>query len=129
MYKIKRLLDPNMILNPGQGKADGTPIKTTKIIRRLKNQSGKILELNCMGCGFCISTCPSRIHYKSEAYSPRGRLSILFGLVYNDLKLNRLINKILHTCTLCGLCMEKCPAGVETHKIFEKAREIIHKLN
>ena len=82
-----------------------------------------------MGCGFCISTCPSRINYKSEAYSPRGRLSILNGLVYNDLKLNRLINDIFHTCTLCGLCMEKCPAGVETHKIFEKAREIIHKLN
>jgi len=126
MYRIKRLFDPNLILNPGQGKADGIPIKTTKMIRRLKNQSGKILELNCMGCGFCISTCPSRINYKSEAYSPRGRLSILNGLVYNDLKLNRLINDIFHTCTLCGLCMEKCPAGVETHKIFEKAREIIH---
>ena len=129
MYEIKQLFDPNMILNPGQGKADGKLINKTKMIRRLKNQSDKILELNCMGCGFCIATCPSRMHYKSEAYSPRGRLSILNGLVYDDLKLNGLINDIFHTCTLCGLCMQTCPAGVETYKIFEKSREIIHKSN
>ncbi len=129
MYNLKRLFDPNMILNPGQGKADGIPIKTTKILRRLKNQKDKILELNCMGCGFCIATCPSRINYKSEAYSPRGRLGILYGLVYDDLKLTSLINDIFHSCTLCGLCMEKCPAGVETYQIFEKAREIIHNSN
>jgi ferredoxin len=126
MYEIKQIFDPNMILNPGQGKADGKLISKTKVIRRLKNQSDKILELNCMGCGFCIATCPSRIHYKSEAHSPRGRLSILFGLAYGDIKPNGLVNDIFHTCTLCGLCMQSCPAGVETYQIFEKAREILH---
>lgn len=129
MYQIKKLLDPNGILNPGQGKADGKPVINNRVIRRLKNQSDKILELNCMGCGFCIVTCPSRIHFKSEAFSPRGRLSILNGLVYGELTLDPLINDIFHSCTLCELCMQKCPAGVKMGEIFEKAREIIHESN
>ncbi|MBA7683519.1 hypothetical protein ES703_91888 [subsurface metagenome] len=79
-----------------------------------------------MRCGFCIS-CPSRINHFLETYSPRGRLSLLNGLVHGDLELNDLIIDVLHTCTLCGLCQIKCPAGVNIIEIFEKAREIIHK--
>ena len=126
MAKIKYLFDPNKILNPGIGKGDQRPIEKLRIQRMLKNQSDKILELKCMRCGFCIATCPSRIHYMLEAYSPRGRLSILNGLVYGDLNLNETIVKFLQTCTLCGLCHIKCPAGIDTVEIFEKAREIIH---
>jgi glycolate oxidase len=131
MAEIKKLLDPNMILNPGIGKGYNINPKKVKNLRVLKNQKGKILELNCMRCGFCNATCPSKIYYKSEAYTPRGRLSILNGFVYGDLNLENidLINDILHTCTLCGLCLITCPAGVKTQEIFEKAREILHKSN
>lgn len=127
MRKIKKLFDPNIILNPGIGKGDNRKLKKIWNLRNLKNQPNKILELNCMRCGFCNITCPSKIYYKTEAYTPRGRLSILNGLVHGDLKLNDLIIDIFHACTLCGLCLTKCPAGVKTHEIFEKAREIIHK--
>jgi len=127
MVEIKKLFDPNLILNPGIGKGDKRRIKKISIERKLKNQPEKILELKCMRCGFCLTTCPSRKIYFTEAYSPRGRLSILNGLVYGDLKPNQLINDILHTCTLCGDCLEKCPSGVQTYEIFEKAREILHK--
>ncbi len=126
MSRIKELFDPNMILNPGIGKGDLVYLKKNRRVRTLKNQTGQILEMKCMRCGFCIS-CPSKIDYMIEAYSPRGRLSILNGLVYGELELNDLINNILHTCSLCGLCQTKCPAGVKTIEIFEKAREIIHK--
>ncbi len=129
MYQIKKLLDPNFILNPGVGKGDIRPLRITDLNRNLKNQPNKLLELNCMRCGFCQTSCPSRIFYKSEAYSPRGRLSLLNSLVHDeiDLKSKALINEIFHACTLCGLCYSKCPAGVRTHEIFEKAREILHK--
>jgi glycolate oxidase len=125
MTKIKRLFDPNMILNPGIGKGDSRILNTKNQKRILENQAESILELKCMRCGFCIS-CPSRIEYNLETYSPRGRLSLLNGLVYGDLEVNDLIIEVLHTCTLCGLCQTKCPAGVNTTEIFEKAREIIH---
>jgi len=127
MYKIKELFDPNRILNPGIGKGEKQLIRISRKSRLLKNQNDKLLSLKCMRCGFCIATCPSRIHYLLEAYSPRGRLSILNGLVYGDLKLTELISDILNTCTLCALCHITCPAGIDTHEIFEKAREIIHK--
>ncbi len=130
MHQIKKLFDPNMILNPGLGKGDIRPLKKSELLRKLKNQPGKLLNLNCMRCGFCLVACPSRIHYKSEAYSPRGRLSLLNGLVHGELTLENpnLINDILNACTLCGLCLTLCPAGVKTHEIFEKAREILHEM-
>jgi len=127
MNNIKKLFDPNNILNPGSGKGGSIEIEKKKGFRRLKNQPNKILRLNCMRCGFCIVTCPSKIHYLHEACSPRGRLSILNGLVHGELDLNILINEIFHKCTLCGDCLVKCPAGVNTNYIFEKTREIIHK--
>ena len=129
MHQIKKLFDPNLILNPGMGKGDIRPLKLTELNRNLKNQPNKLLELNCMRCGFCQTSCPSRMVYKSEAYSPRGRLSLLNSLVHDELdsESKKMINEIFHTCTLCGLCYSKCPAGVKTHEIFEKAREILHK--
>jgi glycolate oxidase len=127
MHQIKQLFDSNMILNPGVGKGDIRKLDKADKTRQLKNQKKKVLELACMRCGFCIASCPSRMNYKIEAYSPRGRLSILNGLVYGEIELTQLVNDILHTCSLCGVCLEKCPSGVPTYKIFEQAREIIHK--
>ena len=129
MHRIKKLFDPNFILNPGVGKGDIRPLRLTNLNRKLIDQPNKLLELNCMRCGFCQTSCPSRMVYKSEAYSPRGRLSLLNSLVHNELDSERLemISEIFHACTLCGQCYSKCPAGVRTHEIFEKVREIIHK--
>lgn len=126
MVQLKELFDPHRILNPGIGKGEVKTLMKKKLSRVLKNQEGKILGLGCMRCGFCVALCPSRIHYMLEAYSPRGRLSILNALVHGEIQLNPLITDILNTCTLCGLCMTLCPAGVRTFEIFEKAREIIH---
>lgn len=125
MRQIKSIFDPNKILNPGIGKGDTRTLKIKNLKRSLRNQTDTNLELKCMRCGFCIS-CPSRIEHFLETYSPRGRLSLLNGLIHGELKLNDRIIDVLHTCTLCGLCQIKCPAGVNTTEIFEKAREIIH---
>ncbi|MFX1489805.1 MAG: FAD-binding and (Fe-S)-binding domain-containing protein, partial [Promethearchaeota archaeon] len=127
MVQVKELFDPNRILNPGIGKGDNKPLNDPIYSRKIKNNSDSLLELQCMRCGFCIATCPSKVHHLIEPYSPRGRLSILNGLVHGELKLNDTIIDILHTCTLCGLCDTTCPAGVKTSEIFEKAREIVHK--
>ncbi|MFW9881016.1 MAG: FAD-linked oxidase C-terminal domain-containing protein [Candidatus Thorarchaeota archaeon] len=126
MGQIKKLFDPNLILNPGIGKGDIRALIEGSKKRKLKKHPNQILELKCMRCGFCIS-CPSRINYVIETYSPRGRLSLLNGLIHGDLEISDLIIDVLHTCTLCGLCQTKCPAGVNTIEIFEKVREIIHK--
>lgn len=128
MGQIKSIFDPKIILNPGDGKGDLRPLPRSKSIRQLKGDPDKILVLNCMRCGFCNVICPSKWYFKSEAYSPRGRLSLLNGLLHGDLELDEesSIGKILYACTLCGHCKVKCPAGVETDEIFEKTRAILH---
>jgi glycolate oxidase len=125
MRDIKQFFDPNLILNPGIGKGDGRPLPESNKRRYLKNREESILELSCMRCGFCLASCPSRKDYMLEAYSPRGRLSILNGVVHGEIEMNDLIVDILNKCTLCGQCKIKCPSGVDTYTIFEKAREII----
>jgi len=127
MSQIKEFFDPNRILNPGIGKGEIHSIEKPSFQRKLKNQSNKILELECMRCGFCIVSCHSKIHYMLESYSPRGRLSLLNGIVHGDLKLTNSIRDLIQACTLCGLCHIKCPAGIDTVEIFEKVREIMHK--
>ncbi|TFG22623.1 MAG: FAD-binding oxidoreductase [Promethearchaeota archaeon] len=129
MHKIKKLFDPNLILNPGIGKGDDKKPRVNESPRILINFPNHLLELNCIRCGFCTIECPSKIHYFNEAYSPRGRLSILNGLVHGEIKLENqeLINEIFHSCTLCGLCLSQCPAGVPTQEIFENARKILHE--
>ncbi|MBN1800600.1 MAG: FAD-binding oxidoreductase [Candidatus Lokiarchaeota archaeon] len=127
MNRIKKLFDPKRILNPGSGKGSKSKLLLSRSPRKLKFLKNSVLELNCMRCGLCTSKCPSRIIKKTEAHSPRGRLSILNGLVHGELVLSELIAEILHECMLCGLCVINCPAGVDTIQIFEKAREIIHK--
>ncbi|MFX1281543.1 MAG: FAD-binding and (Fe-S)-binding domain-containing protein [Promethearchaeota archaeon] len=126
MTDIKDFFDPNRILNPGIGKGDNKTLKKSIYNRNLKNKDA-LLSLKCMRCGFCLTKCPSRIYHLIEPYSPRGRLSILNGLVHGELELNDFIAEILQTCTLCGSCDSVCPAGIKTSEIFEKAREIIHK--
>jgi glycolate oxidase len=126
MGDIKSFFDPNRILNPGIGKGDSRFLKKKIHKRNLKNKSDTILELKCMRCGFCLIKCPSRIYHLIEPYSPRGRLSILNGLVHGELELNEFITEIMQTCMLCGLCDTLCPAGVRASDIFEKTREIVH---
>ncbi|MBD3254917.1 MAG: FAD-binding protein [Candidatus Lokiarchaeota archaeon] len=128
MKDLKLLFDPNEILSPGQGKGLLTELPRTPTKRTLENQPNKILTFNCMRCGLCAPSCVSKKVYRLEAFSPRGRLSILNGLIFGDLLSvnSAIINKILHTCTLCGECKTQCPAGVITFEIFEKAREILH---
>ena len=63
MAKIKELFDPNRILNPGIGKGDTKLLRRGNIKRILRNLPENVLSLQCMRCGFCIATCPSkRIH-------------------------------------------------------------------
>jgi len=57
----------------------------------------------CTRCGKCVPVCPSYQVYKSELFSPRGRIF---------LTLKNQFHETFYFCLLCGRCENTCPNGV-----------------
>lgn len=88
----------------------------------------KILEDvdKCIRCGFCNPECPVLEYYERiEAYAPRGRVSMLRGMLVGDLSASERLMRYVYTCTLCGRCALKCPGGIEINEVNLKSRSII----
>ncbi|GAB4320442.1 MAG: FAD-linked oxidase C-terminal domain-containing protein [Promethearchaeota archaeon] len=127
-HRVKELFDPLGILNPGKGKAAAT----TKFVRgpvfpESKPYRGPHTKaLSCMRCGFCVRSCPSWQEFRDEARSPRGRLAFVRGLLDHELRPTRELQDVFMSCSLCGACAVKCPAGVEVNDVVEKLRRYLH---
>ncbi len=48
---------------------------------------------------------------------------LLRGLLYDAIELTDTIKNRLYFCSICGICKEKCPPGVDTPTIFREIRE------
>jgi L-lactate utilization protein LutB len=53
-------------------------------------------------------------------------MALIKGISRGNLSATKKFQKILHACTLCGNCKEKCPALIETIEIFEKFRMLLY---
>jgi len=73
----------------------------------------EILE-PCIKCGMCKSICPVFKTLREESVSPRGKAIILS---------DKILDKIIFQCNLCGGCEKKCPLGVKVPEAIRKARE------
>jgi len=80
----------------------------------------------CVRCGFCNPECPVLEYYERiETYAPRGRLSMLRGMLTGDLDASERLMRYVYTCTLCGRCALKCPGGIEISEVNLKSRSIV----
>ncbi len=127
MKKIKQLIDPNGILNPGVIFPNDSKchIKNIKPIPPVN----AIID-TCIECGFCESSCPS----KYITMTPRRRINILREL--EILKTERKnfdtiksIYDLLHfhldeTCATDGLCGISCPININTGELIKEFRRI-----
>ena len=126
MWKIKRLFDPENILNPGVllNRDPDVFIKNLKQIP-LANE----LIDKCIECGFCEIQCPSR----HVTLTPRQRIVIYRELSalaeqgetnskrYKELK--KAFNyKGNATCATDGLCATACPVGINTGLLIKELR-------
>ncbi|MFL9815476.1 FAD-binding oxidoreductase [Stutzerimonas sp. VN223-3] len=122
MWKIKRLLDPQGILNPDVVLSEDPQIH----LKHLKPMpaADEIVD-KCIECGFCEPVCPS----SGLTLTPRQRI-----VVWRDIQARKRagidtteIERLYHyhgveTCAATGLCAQRCPVGINTGDLVRKLR-------
>jgi len=122
MWQLKRLLDPNGILNPDVVLSEDPHIH----LKHLKPMpaADEIVD-KCIECGFCEPVCPS----KGLTLSPRQRIVIWRDIQakkragIDTLELEKAYAyQGIDTCAATGLCAQRCPVGINTGELVKKLR-------
>ncbi len=125
MKRIKELLDPDGLLNPGV-LINADPDVLSKNIKRTPSVSSLIDR--CTECGFCEHVCPSRL----VTMTPRGRIQASrkhFELLARGetLAASQLWQEYRHeginTCAADGMCATQCPVGIDVADYTAELRE------
>lgn len=75
----------------------------------------------CVQCGTCRSFCPVFNVVGWESANTRGRMLIIKSLLEGRPPSEDVLPS-LASCTTCGICAAKCPAGVNPPEVVEAAR-------
>jgi len=120
MKRIKKLLDPANLLNPGVliSSDPNIHLKNLKTIHPADPESD-----SCMECGFCEPVCPSR----ELTLSPRQRIVVRRAMAGGSEEFRTLLSADfsysgIDTCAADGLCATACPVGIDTGKVMKRLR-------
>ncbi|WP_341709112.1 FAD-binding and (Fe-S)-binding domain-containing protein [Halopseudomonas sp.] len=122
MWRIKRLLDPQGILNPDVVLSDDPQIH----LKNLKPlpAANDIVD-KCIECGFCEPVCPSN----GLTLTPRQRI-----VIWRDIQAKKRAGidtreleaayqyQGIDSCAATGLCAERCPVGINTGDLVRELR-------
>lgn len=125
MQKIKKIFDPENILNPGVilNEDKLSHVHNLKPLPRARDIIDK-----CIECGFCETNCPSR----DLTLTPRQRITTyreIAKLSRNKKDVHRKNELIAsfkyygeETCATDGLCAITCPVDIDTGKLIKELR-------
>jgi D-lactate dehydrogenase len=125
MQELKRLLDPQNLLNPGviinpNPRAHVENLKTLPVVEAEVDP--------CIECGFCELSCPSR----HLTLTPRQRIVLRREMIRlkesggDPAVLDTLVEDYqyagIDTCAVDGLCASACPVGLNTGNFVKRLR-------
>lgn len=124
MREVKRLIDPEGILNPGVLLNDDrrVHVSSLKTLPAIEPEADA-----CIECGFCEPRCPSR----DLTLSPRQRILVRRerarlledGLEDQAAALEaESTYDVLDTCATDGLCATACPVAIDTGGLVKRLR-------
>jgi len=145
LREIKRIFDPQAVLNPGKIVNDDAEVMTKNLRAYHPIEAGKLgaelefekdellLELDqCSGCGVCLSKdqqgrmCPVFRAVGEELGSSRAKANVLrfwaSGQMDDRVFESPEFRKFLDLCVNCKACSVECPAGVDVSKMVLAAR-------
>jgi FAD/FMN-containing dehydrogenase/Fe-S oxidoreductase len=136
MQAVKRILDPDGILNPGNVISDETVFPERYL--RFTNEfvtTGTVfdepdyramIEL-CHGCGTCRDYCPVGSTTHREPHTARAKSVLLLETIRGELPADVLTGKpfkeVMDSCFNCKLCLTECPSQVDIPGLAIAARK------
>ena len=120
MRAVKKLLDPNHLLNPGVLLNDD-PEAHLKHLKTLPVVDGIVDR--CIECGFCEPVCPSR----DATLTPRQRIAALRLKDGGTAEERAAIAEVwqyraVDTCAADGMCATACPVSIDTGDLVKAER-------
>ena len=76
----------------------------------------------CSKCGLCQAVCPIYQETGNECSVSRGQFIMLGGVIKDELKINKNINKYLDLCLKCNKCKNFCPSEIDVIDILLSAK-------
>ena len=92
-------------------------------LKELKQQM-----LTCTMCGYCKMVCPVFMDDPWDSMSPRGRMSLAYGLITGEVEPDETIAARMFACTQCSDCYRRCPSKAKCPDTVVAARyELIQR--
>lgn len=136
MAAVKRVLDPDGVLNPGVVITSEATFPASHL--RYTNtfvQTGTVFDdpdyrdmiEMCHGCGTCRDYCPVGSTTGREPHTARAKAALLLELVRGALDPKVLTGKpfkeVMDSCFNCKLCLSECPSQVDIPGLAIAARK------
>ncbi|HEX7168188.1 MAG TPA: (Fe-S)-binding protein [Acidimicrobiales bacterium] len=80
---------------------------------------------SCVACGLCLPHCPTFRVTGEETRSPRGRITAMREVQWNDAPLDDTFTRLMDECVQCRGCETACPSGVPFGHLMEGARDAL----
>lgn len=126
MRRVKSLLDPHNVLNPGVllNEDKRTHLRNIKPVPSVDEEIDR-----CIECGFCEHVCPS----KGVTLTPRQRIVLRRERVINRSQ-SKVVKEIddafafdgIETCATDGICASSCPVSIDTGSLVKRLRSERH---